>query len=128
MTKFNRGELITKFLELRAFVEAEEAALKELLKPHKEGMLAIQTALGVDLQNEGLQNFKGEDGTAYLKHSDGIKVDNKATFLQHCRDSGAWNMLDIGCLVDPVREYQTEHGKLPPGITSSPSVTCIIRR
>lgn len=128
MSDFGINDMITKYLELRAYVESEESKLKEWLKPQKEGMLAIQTAIGVALQQQGLQNMKGEDGTAYLKHSDGIKVDNKQAFLQFVRDQDRFDMLDVGCLVDPVREWQARQESLPPGITSSPSVTCIIRR
>ena len=127
MTDFTIGDMITKYRELRTIVEEEEAKLAEWLKPHKEAINAIQVALGVELQKQGLQNFKGEDGTAYLKHSDGIKVDNQQAFLQFVRDNDAWNMLSVGCLVDPIREFAA-NGVFPPGITSTPSVTCIIRK
>lgn len=130
MTPYGIGDMITKYREIRAFVDDEEAKLSEWLKPHREALNAIQVALGVELQRQNLQNFKGEDGTAYLKHSDGIKVDNPQAFLQFVRSQEAWNMLSVGLLVDPVREYQSKHpeGKYPEGVTSSPSVTCIIRK
>ena len=124
------GDMISKYRELRAFVDDEQAKLDEWLKPHKEAINAIQVALGVELQKQGLQNFKGEDGTAYLKHSDGIKVDNPQTFLQFVRSKERWDMLNVGLLVDPVREFQAKdpNGAYPPGVTSTPSVTCIIRK
>ena len=130
MTDYSIGDMITKYRELRSVVEDEEAKLAEWLKPHKEAINAIQIALGVELQKQGLQNFKGEDGTAYLKHSDGIKVDNQQAFLQFVRSNERWDMLQVGLLVDPVREFQAKqpNGELPPGVTSNPSVTCIIRK
>ena len=122
------GDMIAKQQELKAFIEKEEKALAEWLKPYKEARTAIEVACGVALQTQGLQNFKAEDGTAYLRHSDGIKVDNKAAFLQFVRGEDRFDMLDIGCLVDPIREFLNQKGALPPGITSTPSVTCIIRK
>jgi hypothetical protein len=129
------GDMIQKQQELKAFIEDEEAKLSEWLKPYKDARAAIEVACGVELQRQKLQNFKSDYGTAYLKGSDGLKVDNPASFLQFVRSQNAWNMLSIGLLVDPVREYwtktQTEEnpgGNLPPGISSTPSVTCIIRK
>jgi hypothetical protein len=128
MPDYTIGDMIAKQQELKAFIEAEEKSLAEWLKPYKEARDAIQVACGVALQTQGLQNFKSDEGTAYLRHSDGIKVDNKAAFLQFVRGEERFDMLDIGCLVDPIREYQTQKGDLPPGIVSQPSVTCIIRK
>jgi hypothetical protein len=130
MTGYSIGDMIDKQQELKAFIEAEEASLAEWLKPYKEARAAIEVACGVELQRQKLQNFKGENGTAYLKHSDGIKVDNQQTFLQFVRSQERWDMLSVGLLVDPVREFQAKdpNGALPPGVTSNPSVTCIIRK
>lgn len=122
------GDMIAKYHELKAYVEAEQGKVDEHLKPFKDAMRTLQTACGVTLQEQKLQNFKSGDGTAYLKHSDGIKVDSQADFLNFVRVNERWDMASIGLLVDPVREYLDKKGELPPGITASPSVTCIIRK
>ena len=128
MTTPSVGDMIAKYHEIKAYVETEQAKADEHLKPFKEAMRTLQTACGVALQQQNLQNFKSEDGTAYLKHSDGIKVDSEPEFLNFVRVNERWDMATIGVLVDPVREYLDKKGTLPPGVTSSPSVTCIIRK
>jgi len=129
MTQPTIGDLIAKHREIKAYIEAEEAALKEKLKEHKAALQTIQTYVGVMLQQQDLQNFKTDDGTAYLRHDDGLKVDSQPEFLNFVRVNERWDMASIGLLVDPVREYREKHeGQLPPGVVSNPSVTCIIRR
>lgn len=147
MTQPTIGDLIAKYREIKAYIDAEEEVLKERLKDHKAALQTISTALGVMLQSQGLQNFKTDDGTAYLNHKDGLKVDNQAEFLNFVRVNERWNMATIGLLVEPVREYlEKQTGQnaaeketfaqqlerwsqaLPPGVTLDPSVTCIIRR
>lgn len=129
MTGPTIGDLIAKHREIKAYVEAEEAALKERLRDHKAALMTIQTALGVMLQTEGLQNFKTDDGTAYLRHDDGLKVDSQPEFLNFVRVHERWDLANVSLLVDPIREYREKHnGELPPGVVSNPSITCIIRR
>lgn len=129
MTQFSIGDMIAKYREIKDIVEAEQAKLDEQLTPYKEAMLALQTACGVELQAQKLQNFKGEDGTAYLRHDVGVKVDNKAEFLKFVRSTDNWDMLDVRALKDPIETFAAGHdGAPPPGITLNPSVTCIIRK
>lgn len=129
MPDFTIGDMIAKHQELRALVDDEEAKLKEWLKPYRDAMNALNTALGVALQEQGLQNFKTDDGTAYLRHDLGVKVDNAPDFLKFVRSTDSWGMLDVRALKDPVMAYVSEHQDAPPpGISLNPSVTCIIRK
>lgn len=129
MSDFSIGDMITKHQELRAIVDAEETRLKEQLKPYRDAMNAINVAIGVELQAQKLQNFKSDDGTAYLRHDLGVKVDNAPDFLQFVRTTESWGMLDVRALKEPVVNYASEHQDAPPpGISFAPSVTCIIRR
>ncbi|MDE2471853.1 MAG: hypothetical protein KGL35_24795 [Bradyrhizobium sp.] len=123
------GDMIAKYAELKAYVEAEEAVFNKSIKPYKDAMRAIQVACGVALQDQGLQNFKTDDGTAYLRHDLGVKVDNQPDFLNFVRVHERWDLADIKPLKDPVVEYADKNeGKPPPGVSFNPSVTCIIRK
>lgn len=130
MTQPTIGDMIAKYRELRDYVDEEEAKLKEWLKDHKAAMFAIQTALGVELQRQGLQNFKTEeDGTAYLRRSSGLKVMNEPELLDFALAQNRRDMLKIGIDTDAVEKYAAANGdQLPPGVEANPSVTCIIRR
>jgi hypothetical protein len=57
-----------------------------------------------------------------------MKVDSQPEFLKFVRLHERWDMVSVGALVDPVREYAAKEGQLPPGVSLNPSVTCIIRK
>lgn len=125
------GEMIAKHNEIKAYVEAEDAAHTERLKPYKAAMNALVTACGVQLQtqmgSDGKANFACDDGTAYLQHGLSVKVDNREAFLDFVANDH-WDFLDAGALKDPVRDWIAANHASPPGIKAEPFVKCIIRR
>jgi hypothetical protein len=122
------AELVTKHNEIKAFIEAEQEAFDTRIKPYKQGLAAILNSCGVLLQEQGQQNAKTEDGTAYLNHGLSVKVDNRAEFLEFVKREWKWDMLDVGVLKDPVRAWREAHNADPPGIKSEEFVKCLIRR
>ena len=128
MTTPTIGEMIAKHNEIKAFVETEQAAFDERIKPYKQAMQTLVTACGVELQNQQLQNFKADDGTAYLQHGLSVKVDNREDYLKFLHSSERWDFLDAGVLKDPVREWIAKYEAPPPGIKTEAFVKCIIRR
>jgi len=121
------GELVAKHNDLKAYIEDEDAAHKERMKPYRDGLQQILATCGVMLQEQGQQNAKTDDGTAYLQHGLSVKVDNREAFLQFVMD-GHTDFLDAGVLKDPVRDWLSEHLIPPPGIKTEAFVKCLIRR
>ena len=121
------GDLVAKHNEIKGYIEAEDEAHKERMKPYREGLNAILATCGVMLQEQGQQNAKTEAGTAYLNHGLSVKVDNRETFLQFVAD-GHLDFLDAGVLKDPVRDWLDKHQADPPGVKTEAFVKCLIRR
>lgn len=122
------GDMIAKHNELKAYVEAEDKVYDERMKPFKDAMRTLVNTCGALLQEQNAQNFKSDDGTAYLQHGLSVKVDNRADFLKFVVDQNEWRFLDAGVLKDPVREYLDKNSADPPGIKTEAFIKCIIRR
>lgn len=127
MTSFTIGDMIAKFHEIKAALEAAQAHFDEEWKPYREAMQALQTACGAELTRQGLQNFKSDAGTAYLRKSDSVTVTNRDDFVKFVLDDHL-EFLDARVLKDPVRDWVDKHEVPPPGVKIEPSVQCIIRK
>jgi len=127
MADFTIGDMIAKFHEIKAALEIAQEAFDAEWKPYREAMNALQTACGAELTKQGLQNFKSDAGTAYLRKSDSVTVVDRNEFVKFVLD-GHLDFLDARVLKDPVREWVDKHGAPPPCIKLEPSVTCVIRK
>ena len=123
------GELIAKHNELLTYVEAEQAKFDEQMKPVQDGIGAIKGAILAELQAQGVQNFKTDDGTAYQSTTMNVKVDNRADFLQFVQNGSKWDMVQVGVLKEPVKDWLDTHdGVPPPGVKVDFFTKCNIRR
>ncbi len=127
MTDFTIGDMIAKFHEIEAAYAIAQEAFDAEWKPYKEAKAALQTACGAELIRQGLQNFKSDDGTAYLRKSDSVTVINRDDFVKFVLD-GNLEFLDARVLKDPVRAFVDKHEAPPPGIKIEPFVQCVIRK
>ena len=133
MTDFTIGDMITKYREIEALVEAADKAHNEEWGPYKAAMNALKVACGAELQRQKAQNYRNDDGMAYLRRGIKVTVDNRDEFLKFVTSENKWNFLDAGCLVDPVKEYLEDEAnnpdaKAPPGVKVDPYVACSIRK
>ena len=127
MTDFTIGDMIAKFHEIKAALEIAQEAFDAEWKPYRDAMGALQTACGAELTRQNLQNFKSEDGTAYLRKSDSVTVSDRQPFLDFVLD-GHLEFLDARVLKDPVRAFVDRTGAAPPGVKVEPFVQCVIRK
>lgn len=129
MTQPTIGDLVAKHNELLAYIEGEDAAYAERMKPYKDGINLIKQACLTALQEQGQQNAKTEAGTAYQQTSMSVKVDNRDEYLRFIAEQNMWSMLDAGALKDPVRDWlDKNNGTPPPGIAVTFFTKCNIRR
>ncbi len=127
MTDFTIGDMIAKFHEIKAAYEIAQETFDAEWKVYRDAMGALQTACGAELTKQGLQNFKSDEGTAYLRKSDSVTVVNRDDFVKFVLD-GNLEFLDARVLKDPVRAFVDKHETPPPGIKIEPFVQCIIRK
>lgn len=127
MSDFTVGDMIAKYHEIKSEYEAAQEVFDAEWKPYKDAMVALQTACGAELTRQGLQNFKSDAGTAYLKKGDSVKVVDRKAFVDFVLD-GHLGFLDARVLKDPVRDWVDLHQAPPPGVELEPFVQCIIRK
>jgi hypothetical protein len=121
--------MIAKHNELLAFVETENAAHDERMKPFNDAIGAIKNACLAFLQEQNAQNFKTDDGTAYQVTTMSVKVDNPAAFLDFVIKDKHPEFLSPQVLKDPVRDWlDKSNGVPPPGVKIDFFTKCNIRR
>jgi hypothetical protein len=129
MTAPTIGDLVARHNELLAYVEAEQAEYDTRMKPYTEAIVLLKGACLTILQEQGQQNAKTENGTAYQVTTMGVKVDNRNEFLKFIVDQQQWDMLQAGALKEPVKDWLDKHdGVKPPGVAIEFFTKCNIRR
>lgn len=122
------GQLIDKYKELDAFVETEDTAHSERMKPYREAIATIKNAALSELQRTGQQNAKSENGgTAYQQTIMSVKVDNSSAFLDFVAKNNRWDMLSPQALKEPVKEFVETNKAEPPGLKVEFITKCNIR-
>jgi hypothetical protein len=116
------GQLIKSYLEFRSHVDAESKRFTEYLKPFRENMQQIENELLRMLNEQKLDNFKSDDGTAYRTTTMAPKVAEPETWIDFCMEqwqNGGSEMFQLRApAVEGLRNYMQAHdGALPPGVT-----------
>lgn len=111
------ADLVRKYLELRAHVEARTKAVDDELAPYKAGMETIEGAVHKYLDDNGLDNLKTPDGTAFKKSGTRVRVVDR----QILNDWVKANPTRIEFFTNAVAkelvlDYIKEHETPPPGI------------
>ena len=123
------AQLVEKYLALKAKVASMSEAFDAQVKPYKDGMATIENALLALLNERGADNTKTENGTAYKSTLLNVKVVDQAAFLTFCLEQGgSMEMLNIGALKEPVKEWIEETGNPPPGVETSQFTRVNVRR
>jgi hypothetical protein len=136
MTTYSDDQLVSRYLELRTFVEAETAKQQEFIKPFTESMAVITNELHRRLleRNPNWQpgmkaSGSAGGGTFFLKTSQSVKVADRQQFFDYVFEHRAVNMLTAHVAKDAVEEYQEKHNDaLPPGITVDRIVQLQVRK
>lgn len=138
--------LIQEYFRNDDFITAENKRFAEHMKPFNDRQEMIKTQLQEKMNQEGLDNIKSEHGTAYKSrilntkidaeaepytNGDGNLVRGREAVLDFCMDH--WGevgneMLQIGVTKDAVKTYIEQHGKPPPGVSTSVFTRVNIRR
>ena len=126
---YTDAELIARYHELKAALDAICAEQELVTKPYNDALNAIKGAMLARLQEQGHQNVKTDEGTAYQQTTMSVKVDNRDALMEFVRQNNRTDMLDIGVLKDPVKDWLDTHdGVAPPGVAVSFFTKCNIRK
>jgi len=126
---YTMEELIKQFRALKTDAEALAKEQAEAMKPYTSAMDTIKNFVLLKMDEQGAQNIKTDEGTAYISTGLKPKVDNRDALLEHVREHDVWGMLDIGVLLDPVKDYLDKSGgEPPPGVMIEYWRRCNIRK
>ena len=123
MTDITDEALVRRHRDLTAYLDAEETALVEKLKPWKEQRTLIEGEMLTRLNDRKANNSKTDAGIFFKKTSKSTRVVDKVVFLDHVfalRLNGspnAYDMLTQAVAKDSVLAWMKDHdGEAPPGV------------
>jgi hypothetical protein len=125
---YTMEELIKQYrvLEADALALAKEQA--EAMRPYTEGMKTIKMFALLKMDEQKQKNVRTESGLAYISSGIKGKVDNRDALLEHCAEHG-WGLLELGVLLEPLKEFIDQSGgEPPPGVSIESWRRCNIRK
>jgi hypothetical protein len=121
-------DVIAGYISLRDQKEATVKKHKEELGPINLKMDKVAAWLQKQLVEQGLQNFKGKSGVAFLQTDTSVKVEDFDALLSWIKDNNAWFFLEKRAAKTVVQEYVEAHGEVPPGLNISSEVVVHVRK
>lgn len=128
------GEIIKARIALDTYLKAELARLDTYYKPMKEWLSAADDKLLALMNEQKVDSFKCEEGTAYRSVIPSFKVEDREKFLDFVLDESNWDKYGNEMLMatpqkDAVKRFAEENdGQLPPGLSKSAFTRVNIRR
>lgn len=105
-------------------VEALDRLMEHEVKPLKDLISAIEGALAIYMDKEGINSVKSDTRTAYFTTSVRYNVADRETYLQWLIDNAAWELITNHVAPDAIRAMET----LPPGIAMNAYRRVTVRR
>ena len=112
----NTGEMIKRYIELRAYVAKRQEQFDEEIKPYKTGMVAIENAVSAQIIELGGESIKTEHGTAYRSTIMATKVASREEFMRFVFEEQREEFLTAAVAKEAVKDWVDKYQSLPPGI------------
>jgi len=126
---YTMEELIKQFHMVKADAEALVKEQAEAMKLYSDAMKIIKNFVLLKLDEQKETSVKTKVGTAYISSGIKGKIDNRDVLIDHVKEHGGWDMLDIGVLLEPLEDYLDKSGgKPPPGVSIESWRRCNIRK
>jgi hypothetical protein len=101
---------------------------KEELAPINDQMNKCLAYVQQQLQAQGLQNFKGQSGIAFLQTDVTVKVQDWDAMFEWIKANEAWMFLEKRVSKSVVQEFMQANNEVPPGVGITTSVEAHIRK
>lgn len=122
------GELISQYNKIKATRLEMEAEAKAAVAPYKEAEEAIENMLLKMLNDNGVDNFKSPEGTAYKATQTWAKMTDRAALVQHVRDTGEFDYFTNSLSKEVVKAYVDKHKSPPPGVEVTYEIVVNVRK
>lgn len=121
-------QVIDGYLQLREQKETLSRRHKEEMAPFNSQLDKLGAWLQAQLLQQGLQNFKGRSGTAFLQSSTSCRVQDFDAFLAWLIDNEAWEFLEKRASKSVVQDYVEAHQEVPPGLELKTELEVHVRK
>jgi hypothetical protein len=126
---YTMEELIKQWHILKDAAEALAKEQAEAMKPYAEALKAIKIFALLKMDEQKQKNVRTKSGLAYISTGMKPKIDNRDVLIEHVKEHGGWDMLDIGVLLEPLEDYLDKSGGAPPpGVTIEYWRRCNIKK
>lgn len=115
----NYEKAAAAYLAAEAEIAVLEAAHKAAVAPHKEKLVLLEQWMTAKAQEDGLENVKTAAGTVYWSVHHKATVAAREPFFEHCKSTGAWDLVEARASKTAVKSYIDAHGAPPPGVDYS---------
>jgi hypothetical protein len=124
----NIDDVIKGYVKLRDELDARKKEQAMELAPLREKMDKIEAWLQNQLQSQGLKNFKGASGTAFLKEVTSATVQDWDATLAFIKEQDRWELLERRVAKTVVEDYVESTGEIPPGVELKRETVVQVRR
>lgn len=117
MNDITDGDLIAKYVEIRAHIKAREEAHENELKPYSTALKTIEAAFMDRMNQRDVNSISADGGTAYRSAVLSVKTADKLSFLDWVRDNALMYEMDVRPAKETIQQWMSEHdGHPPPGV------------
>ena len=121
-------KLIKAYLLLRNKKEAIEAKVKEEVSGIKEQMAQLENFMQLKADEQGVTQFKTENGTAFLSTVDQALVSDWDKVLEFVAKNEAYELLEKRVSKYAVRDYMKQSKEVPPGVSYRTLIKVSVRK
>jgi hypothetical protein len=125
----NVNDVLAAYLQLRAHKEALVAKHKDELAPVNDQMHKCLAWVQQQMQTQGLTNFKGSAGIAFLQTDTTVSVKDWDAMFEWIKQNEQWAFLEKRVSKSVVKDFmESQNGEIPPGLGVTTSVEAHIRK
>ena len=121
-------QVLAAYLELRNQRDDLKKVQAEDMAPINEKMRACQVWVQKQLQSQGLTNFRGSSGIAFLQTDTTVSVKDWDAMFAWIQAQNLWQFLEHRVSKSVVTDYIEATKEVPPGLGISSEVTAHIRK
>lgn len=127
---FTPGMIIEKYLELRDYIKASDAAHDAEIAPYKAALKALENAALQTMQRDQVTQLKDKDkGTAFQKTQTYVKLADRNEIVNFARQTeGGMDIFTNAISKDYVVSYAEAHGAPPPGVEITREIVVQFRK
>lgn len=121
-------QVLAAYLLLRKRKEELKKEQADAMAPINDQMNKCLIWVQQQMQQQGLTNFKGPSGIAFLQTDTTVSVKDWDATLEWIKTTDNWSVLEKRVSKSIVQDYIEAHNETPPGLHVSTEIAAHIRK